>query len=156
MFDIGFWEICLIGIVALVIVGPDRFPGMIRSAGYWMGRFRQIASNVKNEIQTEVDKAEQLKELLAEQENILKRQVDDEVNELQGVSPAAQRAAQSNNALLDSSEELAVGSVEKTKILNEGKKEAVEIAGSEASNNASAEVNTEKQTAQTEEQKPNG
>ena len=46
MFDIGFWEICLIGIVALVIVGPDRFPGMIRSVGYWMGRFRQIASNV--------------------------------------------------------------------------------------------------------------
>ena len=102
MFDIGFWEICLIGVVALVVVGPDRFPGLIRSVGYWMGRFRQIASNVKSEIQTEVDKAEQLRELLSEQEQVLKRQLENETNELQGISPAAQKAAQSSSAMLDS------------------------------------------------------
>ncbi|MDH5216513.1 MAG: Sec-independent protein translocase protein TatB [Gammaproteobacteria bacterium] len=112
MFDIGFWEICLIGIVALVVVGPDRFPGMIRSVGYWMGRFRQIASNVKNEIQTEVDKAEQLRELLSEQEQILKRQLENETNELQGISPAAQKAAQTSNAMLDSDKPLVNDHVE--------------------------------------------
>jgi sec-independent protein translocase protein TatB len=99
MFDIGFWEICLIGVIALIVVGPDRFPGMIRTAGYWMGRFRQIASNVKNEIQTEVDKAEHLKQLMSEQENLLKKQLDAQLDEHAGISPAAQKAAQSNNQI---------------------------------------------------------
>lgn len=99
MFDIGFWEICLIGLVALVVVGPERFPGMIRSVGYWMGRFRQIASNVRNEIQTEVEKAEQLKQLMAEQEDILKRQLEVDASEMKGISPAAQRAAERSKEL---------------------------------------------------------
>lgn len=101
MFDIGFWEICLIGLVALIVVGPERFPGMIRSVGYWMGRFRQIAANVKNEIQTEVDKAEHLKQLMAEQEDILKRQLETDASEMKGISPAAQRAAQRSKELED-------------------------------------------------------
>lgn len=99
MFDIGFWELCLIGLIALVVVGPDRFPGMIRSVGYWMGRFRQIATNVKNEIQTEVDKAEQLKQLMSEQEDILKRQLESDASEMTGISPAAQKAAERSREL---------------------------------------------------------
>lgn len=103
MFDIGFWEICLIGVIALIVVGPDRFPGMVRSVGYWMGRFRQIASNVKNEIQTEVDKAENLKQLMEEQENLLKKQLDAEMDEHVGISPAAKKAAESNKQIFEDS-----------------------------------------------------
>ncbi len=73
MFDIGFWEITLICVVALLVVGPERFPGLVRGAGYWLGRFRQMASNMKAEFQAELDKAEQLKSLMEEQEEILKR-----------------------------------------------------------------------------------
>ena len=73
MFDIGFWEIVVIGVVALLVVGPDKFPGMVKNVGYWVGRFRHVASAVKNELQTEINKAEQLQKLLEEQEKIVKR-----------------------------------------------------------------------------------
>jgi len=76
MFDIGFWELIIISVVALVVVGPERFPGMIKKVGYWVGQFRRIASSVKSEIQVEVDKAEQLQNLLDEQKQILKRNTD--------------------------------------------------------------------------------
>jgi len=76
MFDIGFWELMIIGVVALIVVGPERFPGMIKKVGYWVGQFRRIASSVKSEIQVEVDKAEQLQNLLDEQKQILKRNAD--------------------------------------------------------------------------------
>lgn len=73
MFDIGFWEIIVIGVVALLVVGPEKFPGLIRNIGFWVGRFRRIASTVKSELQTEINKAEQLQKLLEEQEAIVKR-----------------------------------------------------------------------------------
>ncbi|MDH5544067.1 MAG: Sec-independent protein translocase protein TatB [Gammaproteobacteria bacterium] len=82
MFDIGFWELCLIGVVALVVVGPERLPGLIKSTGYWLGRARQMAANVKSEIQSEVDKAEQLKRLMEEQEEIVKRHTELEARRL--------------------------------------------------------------------------
>jgi len=75
MFDIGFWEITLICVVALLVVGPERFPGLVRGAGYWLGRFRQMASNMKAEFQAELDKAEQLKRLMEEQEEIMQRHI---------------------------------------------------------------------------------
>ena len=73
MFDIGFWEIVVIAVVALVVVGPERFAGMVKKVGYWVGQFRRIASSVKAEIQQEVDKAEQLQTLLEEQKKIVER-----------------------------------------------------------------------------------
>ncbi|MDX1811915.1 MAG: Sec-independent protein translocase protein TatB [Gammaproteobacteria bacterium] len=71
MFDIGFWELVVIGVVALFVVGPERFPGMVRKAGYWMGQFRRMASAVKSEFDREVDKAEELQRLLEEQKRIV-------------------------------------------------------------------------------------
>ena len=82
MFDIGFWEITLIGVVALLVVGPDKFPGLIRSTGYWMGRARQMASSVKQDFDREVSKAEGLKELMEEQKSILDRHELPDLNEM--------------------------------------------------------------------------
>ena len=76
MFDIGFWELIVIGVVALIVVGPERFPSMVKKTGQYVGQFRRIAASVKSEIQTEVDKAEQLQDLLEEQKKILKRNAD--------------------------------------------------------------------------------
>lgn len=67
MFDIGFWEIVLIAVIALIVVGPERFPGMVRTAGYWFGRAKEMASSVKYELEKEVDKAEKLQELINKQ-----------------------------------------------------------------------------------------
>ena len=79
MFDIGFWELVLIAVVALVVVGPERFPGMVKKAGYWFGQFRRMANAVKSEIQLEVDKAEELQRKLEEQKEILERNIDVDV-----------------------------------------------------------------------------
>jgi sec-independent protein translocase protein TatB len=73
MFDIGFWELAIIFVVALLVVGPQRLPGLVRSAVYWLRRARQMTDDVKTEISAELDKAEDLKRLMEEQADIVKR-----------------------------------------------------------------------------------
>lgn len=55
MFDIGFWEFALIGIVALVVVGPDRLPGMVRTAGQLIGRAKRTMRELKYDLEREVE-----------------------------------------------------------------------------------------------------
>jgi sec-independent protein translocase protein TatB len=66
MFDVGFWELVLIAVVALLVIGPERLPRVARIAGLWMGRARRTLASVKAEIDREL-KAEELKEILAKQ-----------------------------------------------------------------------------------------
>ena len=54
MFDIGFWEIIVIAIVALLVVGPDKFPGLIRETARWTVRIRRFVVDTKREIEREV------------------------------------------------------------------------------------------------------
>ena len=53
MFDIGFWEISLIAIVALLVFGPEKLPGVSRTAGVWIGRARRLVTTVKQDIDRE-------------------------------------------------------------------------------------------------------
>ena len=78
MFDIGFWEILLIGIVTLLVVGPQRLPGVAVFVGHWIGRIRRFVRNMRDEINEELE-TEHLKSLLAEQNreiSELRRDVD--------------------------------------------------------------------------------
>lgn len=75
MFDLGFWEIVLIGIVALLVVGPDRLPGFAREAGRWMRRLRRLSSDARRELQ---------RELQWDEEDDPRRQIDKLKNELGG------------------------------------------------------------------------
>lgn len=70
MFDIGFWELVVVGVVALVVVGPDEFPTLVRNAGRWMSKARQVISSVKEDFEYEVEKAEELKRLIAQETQI--------------------------------------------------------------------------------------
>lgn len=54
MFDIGFLELCIIGIVALLVIGPERLPGAARTAGQWVGKARRLLSSIQHEIETEL------------------------------------------------------------------------------------------------------
>ena len=51
MFDIGFWEFALIGIVALVVVGPDRLPEMVRTIGQLIGRAKRTMRELKYDLE---------------------------------------------------------------------------------------------------------
>lgn len=66
MFDIGFWELVLIAVVALLVIGPERLPKVARIAGLWLGRARRTLASVKEEIDREL-KAQELKEILEKQ-----------------------------------------------------------------------------------------
>ena len=55
MFDIGFWEFTLIAIVALLVVGPDRLPGMTREAGKLIGRARRTMRELKYELERDAE-----------------------------------------------------------------------------------------------------
>lgn len=70
MFDIGFWELAIIGLVALLVVGPERLPKLAYTAGKWLGKGRKVLQQVKSEIDKEI-KAEELKEILEEQKKQL-------------------------------------------------------------------------------------
>jgi len=54
MFDIGFTELLLIGLVALVVLGPERLPGAVRTAGLWVGRAKRSFANIKAEVEREI------------------------------------------------------------------------------------------------------
>jgi sec-independent protein translocase protein TatB len=66
MFDIGFWEILVILVVALLVVGPDRLPGLAREVGLWVRKVRSFVSSVRSDIEQEFQ-TEELRKLLNEQ-----------------------------------------------------------------------------------------
>jgi len=71
MFDIGFWELCLIAVVALLILGPERLPVAARTAGLWIGKARRMIGNVKSEIDRELQ-LDEVRRKLQEEEIKLK------------------------------------------------------------------------------------
>jgi sec-independent protein translocase protein TatB len=66
MFDVGFSELLLIGIVALLVLGPERLPKVARTAGLWAGRARRFVASVKSDIEQEL-KAEELRQIMEQQ-----------------------------------------------------------------------------------------
>jgi len=54
MFDIGFTELLLVGLVALFVLGPERLPGAVRTAGLWVGRLKRSFNNIKAEVEREI------------------------------------------------------------------------------------------------------
>ncbi|WP_455216965.1 Sec-independent protein translocase protein TatB [Kaarinaea lacus] len=70
MFDIGFLELVIIAVVALLVIGPERLPDVARTVGKWIGGARRLMNTVQTEINAEVNKAEELKRLLEEQAEI--------------------------------------------------------------------------------------
>lgn len=59
MFEMGFWELVVVAVVALIVVGPEKLPGVARTAGLWVGKARRMIADVK----AEVDRELQLEEL---------------------------------------------------------------------------------------------
>lgn len=54
MFDIGFWELLLISIIGLVVLGPERLPVAIRTVSGWINGLKSFSQNVKTELTEEL------------------------------------------------------------------------------------------------------
>jgi sec-independent protein translocase protein TatB len=97
MFDVGFWELALIFVVALVVVGPERMPGLIRTSGQWLGRMQRVARELRAEFEREAH-TEEFKALnreFLEEDRRLKQLA------LNPLSAPTSRAAALDNAMAD-------------------------------------------------------
>jgi len=93
VFDVGFTEILLIGVVALVVIGPERLPEVARNVGRYVGKLQRFVTGVKRDIRQELETGE-LKKLLGDQKEQIeelrkavdttRRQVDSGARELGG------------------------------------------------------------------------
>ncbi|PIE25213.1 MAG: twin-arginine translocase subunit TatB [Neptuniibacter caesariensis] len=77
MFDIGFAELLIVAVVALIVLGPDKLPAAVRTVGMWVGRIRRTVTAIQSEISEEL-KIEELKRTTA----INKEELEKELNEM--------------------------------------------------------------------------
>ncbi len=96
MFEVGFSELCMIALVALLVIGPERLPKFARLAGFWIGKTRSMVANVKAEIHSELQ-AEEIRQLVKTQSGL------DELQQLQDeFSNTINSVKSSSEALEDS------------------------------------------------------
>jgi len=72
MFDLSFWEILVIGIIAVIVVGPERLPGMAYTAGKWITKVKRFVANARAEVESEFNTAELRKLMSAQEEEMQK------------------------------------------------------------------------------------
>jgi sec-independent protein translocase protein TatB len=95
MFDIGFSELLLIGVVALIVIGPERLPRVARTLGHLFGRMQRYVNDVKADISREME-LEELRRLQLDMqdtarsfEDSVTREIRDTETRLQSVADAA-------------------------------------------------------------------
>ncbi|OIQ24986.1 Sec-independent protein translocase protein TatB [uncultured Vibrio sp.] len=118
MFDIGFWELVLISVVGLVVLGPERLPHAIRSVSKFIGAAKGMANSVKDELTHEL-KIQELQENLKKAEQMgmedLSPELKSSVEELKQAAQDVQRPFASDtsaNAASSNSEAANVNSGE--------------------------------------------
>lgn len=77
MFDIGFAELLIIVVVALIVLGPEKLPTAIKTLGLWVGRIRRTVTSIQSEISEEL-RVEEMKRTAA----ISKEELDKELKEM--------------------------------------------------------------------------
>ncbi|SIO21464.1 Sec-independent protein translocase protein TatB [Salinivibrio sp. ES.052] len=90
MFDIGFWELVLIAIIGLVVLGPERLPVAIRNISRWVGAAKRMAGSVRDELEQEL-KLKELQDNLHKAEQAGMKDLSPELQE--SVDTLRQRAA---------------------------------------------------------------
>ena len=83
MFDIGFAELVLIAVVGLLVIGPERLPGTIRTLSLWLNRFRRGFNDIKREVQQELHNDAVMQELRKTGQE-LKQQTDSIGQDIRG------------------------------------------------------------------------
>ena len=75
MFDFGFWEIAIIGIITLIVVGPEKMPAIARKAGLYFGKLNRFFNKVKSDINEELRMDEIKDEMSMDEEKIIVSEV---------------------------------------------------------------------------------
>ncbi|MBL0563210.1 Sec-independent protein translocase protein TatB [Aeromonas hydrophila] len=102
MFDIGFWELVVIGVVALVVLGPERLPVAIRTASHWIRLIRSTANSVKAELEQELklqDLHNDLKKAEQLQMNNLSPELQESIEQLKTAAQSVTRPYEQQNTI---------------------------------------------------------
>ena len=95
MFDIGFWELVVIAIIALLVIGPERLPGFAHDIGIWLGKLKRFINRTRRELETEfrLHESRSFQENLDDLDGLLKNAPDreSEVRKEHG-SPASDKS----------------------------------------------------------------
>ncbi len=94
MFDVGFQEVVLIGVIALLVIGPERLPAVARSVGRWVGKMQRFVAGVKRDLQSELN-TDEVRKLLNSQEDQI-RELKEMVNETRSDFEKTARSASSD------------------------------------------------------------
>ena len=100
MFDVGFSELMVIAIVALVVIGPERLPKVARTAGLLLGRLQRYVNGVKADISREMQ-LDELKQLQAQMQESARSFENSIRSEIQSVEQVVDQTAQSVEQLVD-------------------------------------------------------
>lgn len=97
MFDIGFAELIIIAIVGLLVIGPERLPGAIRTGSAWLGRIKRGFNDIKREVQQELHNDAVMQELKNTQQQLM--------DETSGLETQIRKTVKDANPLPDSDEQ---------------------------------------------------
>ena len=97
MFDIGFWELLVIGVIGLLVLGPERLPGAIRSTSRTIRNIKNMANGFKQEIEQQVriqELHENLKKAEQQQLKNLSPELQESVDELKSAAESVNKPYQ--------------------------------------------------------------
>lgn len=89
MFDISFWELIVVGVIALLVVGPEKLPLLVRDISKWARKIRRIVTETRYELEREFDFEEERRKLtnnINEEKKDLRSAID-ELDELMEIAP---------------------------------------------------------------------
>jgi sec-independent protein translocase protein TatB len=112
VFDIGFWELGLIMLLALLIVGPERLPGLVSTVGNWAGRAKFMARSLRMQVERE-----------------LAREVEESKT---GPGPSASKPAPQRTPVQEAAEAAQVAQEEALKAARDNQQDVQETAESRA------------------------
>lgn len=108
MFDVSFGELALIGLVALVVLGPERLPKVARTAGHLLGRLQRYVSDVKADINREMQ-LEELKKLQSQMQQSAQDMQSSVSSEMRALEETLAQTAQDAQAIVIPPEEAGAG-----------------------------------------------
>lgn len=104
MLDIGFLELMLIGIVGLLVLGPERLPRAARTAGMWIGKIKRTVSGMQREISAQLE-AEELRQKLNEQQKKLDDSLKKAKQDVESIADAPSSSSTSAQATQNETEQ---------------------------------------------------
>ena len=121
MFDIGFSELLLFGVIALIVLGPEKLPQAARTAGQWYAKIRRTVSTLQSEIEAELDLAETRQQMQKELAKI--RQTEAEMRrEMAEMRGSMQEFSSSQNQHLKAAHQPTTDKADNINNKNDGQK----------------------------------